>query len=271
MSFFALFAFVVAQQNLRVVFSPSNQPLLGNGMNGGADLNKIINGLFGDSSSSMPFSHFSNLLTPATSAADSDKALDNIMSSVSGMDIAGLKLTNKATVPDNCRAEANQLCPPPALEGLRCMAQHHSQLSLACRDSIKYTVPFVCDEMISLHCDGLDSGILGCLESKREQLHPPCRDAVESTIAVVDKINNSSEVHLVDDAGTIIHTVKAMGPTFFWFPSFTSLGFLLLVIAFILIWRQQEIIRHTSAGGHGGWGPKRHQECELKNNEYGAI
>jgi len=271
MSFFALFAFVVAKRDIRVVFNPSNKSLVGNGSNSDADLNKIINDLFGDSSSSMPFSQFSNLLSPPTSAADLDKALDDIMSSVSGMDIPGLKLTNKATVPDSCRAEANHLCPPPALKGLHCMAQHHSELSSACRDSIKYTVPFVCDKMISLHCDGLDSGILGCLESRRDKLHPPCRDAVEATIAVVDKINNSSEVHLVDDAGTIIHTVKAMGPTFFWFPSFTSLGFLLLVIAFILIWRQHEIIRHAYAGGHGGWGPKRHQECELKNNEYGAI
>lgn len=262
---------VAAQQNMRIVFKPLEFGSITS--KSGNPFDQLINSLFNDDNNSMSMSSFSSILSPPTQVADVSKSLDDIMSAVSGMDIGGLKLVNRATVPDNCTSDAKLYCPADN-KSLHCLAQHHAQLKPLCIESVKFTVPFICSEMITLHCDGLDVGILECLNNKKEQLHPPCRDALEATNTVLDKINNSAEVHLVRKDGQVVHTLKSFLPNSggSWFPSFSALGFLIMVIAVVLIWRQHEIIRqNVQAASQQRKRDYAQQQCELSTNEYGAI
>jgi len=179
-----------------------------------------------------------SLMPSSASHIDSDtRNILNMMPNFGG----DLPLLSHVTGADSCRNDMMKLCPKEAgatvADGtnkyFRCMAQHRTEISQECHDSVKKHVPYICGPSISsTNCDGLESSVLVCLKENSDLLDPDCRFAVETTLATVAKINASHHIYLMDPNGAILQTLKKTEVV-----AYDMFQFLLFVLAAGLVYK----------------------------------
>eukprot|EP00931_Biecheleriopsis_adriatica_P000301 TRINITY_DN10031_c0_g1_i1.p1 TRINITY_DN10031_c0_g1~~TRINITY_DN10031_c0_g1_i1.p1 ORF type:complete len:454 (+),score=55.64 TRINITY_DN10031_c0_g1_i1:48-1409(+) len=77
---------------------------------------------------------------------------------------------------------------------LHCLGIHSAQLSAACKEEIKNSVPYVCSDEIQKHCDGArGSVIMPCLEVHGHALGQDCVDSIIAARQTLSSIKASQK------------------------------------------------------------------------------
>lgn len=90
-----------------------------------------------------------------------------------------------------CGADVSKLCPHADVP-LHCLGTNAGKLTKECKQEIRHTVPYVCEDEIHRFCeDDLEVGIIPCLEKKGVELSPDCAGAIIAAKHAISSLSTS--------------------------------------------------------------------------------
>lgn len=90
-----------------------------------------------------------------------------------------------------CGRDVGKYCPHEDIP-LQCLGKNAEKLSKECKQEIRHTVPYVCENEIHRFCeDDLEVGIIPCLEKKGVELSPDCAGAIIAAKHAISSLSAS--------------------------------------------------------------------------------